>query len=226
MNIKIAAILFVALATQACSEPNLIVVKLAPDVVSSIDGRLTVRATAFDDAQVAQDESITFSVEYKDRSGVVHAVEPIVATTDVMGSCEATFSGLTWDGTGTVTATLGGNAKLTGVATFSVLDRTPPTVAITPPTQIRRDVDTTITVLVKDETGVSQVWLQTDFDGNNGNNNNNRGRLVANGTTDTQITFDIKTQAPVGTTLRLYALAADLSGNLAAAIPVMVTVAQ
>ena len=176
-------------------------VDLAPNVVSSIDGSLSVRAIAVADSDPTSGETITLTVDYTDRNGAAHVVDAIKGKTDAAGVLEATFTGLSWDGAGTVTATLGSNAQVTG------------------------QQDTTIAIHVKDEIGISQVSFQTDFSNNGGgnNNNNNRGRLVASGTTDTTINFTLTAGQQTGT-VTLYALAADLSGNQAAAAPIVVTV--
>ena len=227
MPSRLASILVVLAPLTACTSPNDIIVDLAPNVVSSIDGSLSVRAIAVADSDPTSGETITLTVDYTDRNGAAHVVDAIKGKTDAAGVLEATFTGLSWDGAGTVTATLGSNAKVTGTATFSVLDRTPPTVTIMPPAnnQVRAQQDTTIAIHVKDEIGISQVSFQTDFSNNGGgnNNNNNRGRLVASGTTDTTINFTLTAGQQTGT-VTLYALAADLSGNQAAAAPIVVTV--
>jgi hypothetical protein len=227
MPSRLASLVFVLAPLTACTSTNDILVDLAPNVVSSIDGSLSVRAIAIADSDPTSGDSITLTVDYKDRNGTAHMIDAIKGKTDAAGTLEATFTGLSWDGAGTVTATLDSNAKVTGVATFSVLERTPPTVTIMPPAnnQVRAQQDTTIAIHVKDEIGISQVWFQTDFSngGGNGNGNNNRGRLVASGTTDTTINFTMTTGQQTGT-VTLYALAADLSGNQAAAAPIVVNV--
>ena len=105
-----------------------------------------------------------------------------------------------------------------------MLDRTPPTVSITPPPSdtIRIGNDVTVEVHVTDEIGVSQVFFETSGDGFN----RDRGTVVASGSTDATVSFDfqVRDSAAVGSTITLYALAADLSGNQAAAEPVTLTV--
>ena len=215
------------LPLTACTDTNDIAVELAPDVISSIDGSLTVRALALADRDPTDQQSITLSVAYTDRNGTAHDIAPFKGTTDDKGLLETTFTGLIWDGSGTLTATLDSNPKVTGTATFAVLDRTPPKVTITPPAnnQVRINTDITIAVHVTDEIGVSQVVFETDFSNNGGNNNRDRSSIVTSGSTDTTINFDFRANdTQVGATVMVYALAGDLSGNQAAATPIMLTV--
>ena len=242
------ALWFVSLAACTATTDD-VVVQLAPEVISSIDGTLSVRATAL--AQRAPGEkgqTIEMSVVYQDRNGIAHDIAPIDGTTDDKGVVDATFTGLTFDGTGTVTATLlsggsGSNPVMAGgmpvaaEASFAVLDRSPPKVEIVPPTGnlLHVNTDATIQVHVTDEIGVSEVVFETTAianGGGGGGNNNNNGRqrstVVASGSMDSMVSFDVAVSqnATVGTMVTLYALASDLSGNEAAAVPVVVTVAQ
>ncbi|MCX5748337.1 MAG: hypothetical protein NT062_38280 [Proteobacteria bacterium] len=217
-----------AVGSVGCVDTNDATIELAPDLVSSIDGTLSVRATALADRAPAPDEKFTISVEYTDRNGTPHAIDPVDGTTGTDGSFSTDLTGLSWDGTGTVTATLAG-ATIAAAATFAVLDRTPPKVTIVPPTNlhVRQNTDLTIQVHVIDEIGVSQVFFETAGQtGNNNNNNRQRSTVVASGTTDAMIGFDmtISQNATVGSTITVYALAADLSGNQAAATPITLTV--
>jgi hypothetical protein len=212
---------------------NDVFVQLAPDVVSSLDGTVAVHATVLADRTPSPEESVEVSVDYTDRNGTPHTIAPVDGKTDKAGVFDATLSGLTWDGTGTVKVdVLAGTAPLKvdgkpveADATFAVLDRTPPVVTIVPPAnnQVRINTTTTVQVHVTDEIGVSQVFLEWD-----GNQGRQRSSFVATGATDTMVGFDFQVPdtATIGSTIMLYALAADMSGNEAAAQPVTVTVTQ
>lgn len=209
----------------ACTaDTNAVSVELAPDVISSIDGTLGVHALVLADRSPVEGETVDVTVEYTDRNGMAHAIAPAAGTTDVKGRFDATLTGLTWDGIGTVTVTVPGGGS--GTATFAVLDRTPPKVTITPPaaTQVRPGNDVTVEIHITDEIGVSQVYFE--WAGPQGGFGRDRASVVASGSTDATVRFDfgIPDGVPTGTTLTLYALAADLSGNEAAAQPVNVTV--
>lgn len=207
----------------ACTaETDGVVIQLAPDVISSIDGTLGVHATVLAAREPVAGEPVDITVEYTDRNGMARAIAPVSGVTDDNGFFDATLTGLTWDGIGTVTATVPGGP--TGSATFAVLDRTPPHVTIIPPAnnQVTINQDTTIKVHVTDEIGVSQVWFEW-----NGQFARERSSVVASGSTDAMVGFDfaVPDTATVGSMLTLYALAGDLSGNQAAAQPITVTVA-
>jgi len=225
-----------ALVLAACGpDTDTITVDLAPDVISSLDGTLAVRAATFAERTPAEGESIEITVDYTDRNGVAHAIEAVQGTSDAAGRFETSLAGFSFDGTGVVTARIlngseplmVGGAPVEATATFAVLDRTPPTVEIVPPAsnQIQRGRDIDIAVHVTDEIGISQVFFETD-DGNG--NNRNRGTVVASGATDTMVTFTFQVgdQTALNSTITLFALAADLSGNQAAADPITVTVVQ
>ena len=204
--------------SAACvGDPSEIVVSLAPDVVSSLSGELTVRAVVLADRTPIDGEPLEISVDYADRGGVAHAMAPVSGATDGTGAFEATLAGLTWDGRGTVLVT---GAGIEGTASFAVLDRTPPAVVITPPAAatVRRGQDLTIEVQVTDEIGVSQVWF--------GSSIRARDRsLIASGAGDVTLTFDYTVpDVAAGTTVELFALAEDLSGNQGAAAPITITV--
>lgn len=207
----------------ACSaSTDSITVELAPDVVSSIDGTVGVRARTFADRAPAGGESISITVAYTDRNGTMHDIAPVQGETDDNGVFEGTLVGLMWDGIGTITASVEGT-DLTAIATFSVLDRTPPVVAISPPAAntVRAGQDVRASVHVTDEIGISQVFFEAG-DGLG----RDRATVIASGSTDASISFDFKIpdNASVGSTIALHALAADLSGNLAAAPAISVTV--
>jgi hypothetical protein len=217
--------LLVSLITACGPDTNAIAISLAPDIVSSLDGTLSVSTTAFADRDPAEGEAIEISVVYTDRNGTAHDIAPAQGTTDASGSFDAILEGFTFDGTGVVTARIAAT-DVESSATFAVLDRTPPTVTITPPTNVTTGNDIRVEIHVTDEIGVSQVFFETEFD--NGNGNRDRGTVVASGATDATVAFEFQVNdgVQIGSTVTLYALAADLSGNQAAADPVTVTVTQ
>jgi len=217
-----------ALLAACTSNPNDVIVDLAPSVVSSLDGTLHVDALVLADRDPADGKAITISVDYTDRNGMAHMISDVAGKTDARGAYSTTLTGLQWDGTGTVTAKVSGGP--TGDATFSVLDRTPPKVTIMAPATIRTTMAGTATVTATDEIGVSQLLFQiTGFPNGNGCGggggcNGQRSLLASgSGTATGMFTIDVG-NTPAGTTLTLYALAADLSGNegVAAAATVMV----
>jgi hypothetical protein len=214
----------IPLAAAACAgAPNTIEVSLAPSLISSLDGRTTVTALVADNTTPLADTSVQVAIEYTDRTGTPHAIDPIDGTTNQRGVFTATIEGLAWDGTGLITVNAGTQS---GEAAFAVLDRTPPKVTILPPTTDNRvgpGLPIDIRVHVTDEIGVGQVILDATggFGGNGG-----RSSTLVSGTQDGTVTFrlDVPGGAQPGPTLVLYALATDLSGNSAAAIPVTLTV--
>ncbi|HEY6040047.1 MAG TPA: Ig-like domain-containing protein [Kofleriaceae bacterium] len=208
-----------------CASPDDIQVTLQPEVISSLSGSVSVHAVVYaDDDAVGNDQTVDLSIAYTDRNGVAHMIAPTSAKTNNRGEIDATFTGLTWDGTGTVTAALG---KLTGEAQFSVLDRSPPVVTIEAPAGgvVHTQTNTTVTVHVTDEIGLSSVTLQASADlGGNGR----QRTAIFSGSTDEMVQFDFGQvqNTQVGQSIMLYAMAADLSGNLGVATPIAVTVAQ
>ncbi len=225
----------------ACStNPNGIEVALAPEVISSLDGTTHVTGQVFANKDTLEKKPVSITVDYTDRNGTTHAIDPQTTTTDVRGNFEIDINGLTWDGSGTITATvltsptgspvMVGGAPLDGTATFAVLDRTPPKVTImAPPTVHASTQNATLTAMVTatDEIGVSEVDFQrSDFNGGGGGfNGGGRTSVIASGATSVteSFTMDIQ-QTNAGATFTLYALAVDLSGNIGTATPVTVTV--
>lgn len=203
---------------SACAtSPTEVVVQLAPDVVSSLDGSLAVRAVVLGDQTPIGGEPLELAVAYTDRDGAPHAIAPVSGKTDANGVFEATFQGLMWDGHGMVTAT---SAAIEGEATFAVLDRTPPKVSITapPPTSVRRGGDLTVSVHATDEIGISQVFFGSTVRAN-------ARSIVTSGASDVTVDFDFTVpDQPAGTMFQLFALAEDLSGNQGAAAPITLTV--
>jgi len=219
---RLASLLLAGSLAGCAPDTNNVTVQLAPEVISSIDGTLAVRALALADREPAAGELVHLAVDYRDRNGTAHAIAPVDGETDPTGVFEATVTGLTWDGTGTVTASIDGT-DLTGAATFAVLDRTPPSVSIVPPAnnQVRIGNDVSITVKVTDEIGISQVFFEASA------GQRDRSTVIASGATDTSVTFDFRIEnVATGTMVTLYALAADLSGNQGAARPVSITAVQ
>jgi len=215
-----------AAALTACGapDPDGIIVEVSPEVISSIDGTTTVDLMVIGERTPLADHAVRITVAYTDRNSVDHPIEPIEGVTDGRGAFQAVLSGMAWEGIGTVTAEVVGVPDLTGVATFSVLDRTPPTVEILPPTtdlHVGAGLPLEVQVHVTDEIGVSQVVLEAD-----GELRTTRSTVVASGATDDTVTFrlEIPDAALPGPTITLYALAGDLSGNQAAAVPIVLTV--
>lgn len=208
----------------ACAgEPNAVLVDLSPTVISSLDGTTTVTALVASDSTPLADEAATATITYTDRNGTPHAIADVKGSTDERGVFTTTVTGLTWDGTGTVTVTTANG--VTGAATFTVLDRTAPTVEILPPTSDLRvgpGLPIEVRVRVQDEIGVSEVTV----DDNGIVNNATRSTVVASGSQDTTLAFQmgIPLGAQAGPTIKLYAIASDLSGNIGVAPPVTLTV--
>jgi len=209
---------FTALISSGCAaEPNEIMVSLAPELISSLDGTLAVRATLLADREPVPGEPLSITIDYTDRNGAMHAITPASGETDEAGTVEASLTGLDWDGAGTVTVT---GADVVGTASFAVLDRTPPKVTITPPpaADVRRGADIRVQVHASDEIGISQIFFGTSF--------RDRDRsLVTSGATELDAEFDFQVpDVAAGTTVTLFALVEDMSNNQGAAMPITVTV--
>lgn len=207
----------------ACTgDANTVEISLAPAVISSLDGRTTISTIVAADATPLSDQAVDIAIEYTDRNGTPHAIESVAGTTDDRGVFVATIEGLLWDGTGRVTASSG---ALSGEATFAVIDRTPPKVTILSPTtdnKVGAGLPIDVQVHVTDEIGVGQIILDTNGFGGGGT----RTTTLVSGTLDGTVTFrlDVPGGAPPGPNLQLYALATDLAGNSAAAMPLTLTV--
>jgi hypothetical protein len=223
---RMLASLLVLAPLAACnSDPSDVEVTLAPEVISSIDGTLSLEATVYHDTDAKESKTVTVTVDYTDRNGNDQSANAVIETptgpTDKRGVFATRITGLRWDGAGTVHVTSG---DVTTDATFSVLDRSPPVVSITPPT-LTVNQDATVTVHVTDEIGVSQVSFETSATGG-GNGNRQRTTISNAGTTDADVDFDVGTNnLTAGDTVTIYAVAADLSGNEGVAQPITVTVA-
>ncbi|MCA9676321.1 MAG: hypothetical protein H6708_10175 [Kofleriaceae bacterium] len=234
-GLGIALVIATSATIYGCGDPapDGVLVELSPDLISSIDGTTTVRAMVIEERTPLENQPVRVSVAYTDRNGVEHAVDPVDGTTDVRGAFEATIEGLTWEGTGTVTAEVldasGQPVAIDGVgvagaATFAVIDRTPPQVEILPPTtdlHVGPGLPIDVQVRVQDEIGVAEIFFEAD-----GEASRQRSTVVASGSTDATVTFrvDVPNDANPGPTITLYALASDLSGNQAAAEPVVLIV--
>ncbi len=211
------------LTIAACTgAPNTIEVSLAPSLISSLDGRTTVTALVADDTTPLPNTSVQVAIDYTDRTGRPHVIDSIDGTTDESGVFSTTVAGLAWDGTGTITVTTGGES---GQAVFAVLDRTPPKVTILPPTtnlRVGPGLPLDVQIRVTDEIGVGQVIL----DATGGFGGDGRSTTLVSGTQDGTATFriDVPGGAQPGPTLVLYALATDLSGNSAVAMPITLIV--
>lgn len=216
MRIHVLAICVLA----ACASPSAVEIELAPSVISSLDGTTTLTALLVDDnATPTSGQAVHVAVAYTDRNGMTHDVPAIDGKTNDRGVFVTTLSDLTWEGTGTVTVTSG--AKVTGAATFAVLDRTPPKVTILNPTtdlHVGPGLPVDVQVHAVDEIGIASVSFDTDAAGGG------TTRILASGTTDTTLTFRITVPANQTGTIQLFALAQDLSGNRAAAVPLTLTI--
>ena len=220
----ITAALAAALAACGDSVANGVLVQLSPEVISSIDGTTTVEMMVVEDSTPLADQPVRISVSYTDRNGVTHDIQGVEGVTDARGAFSATLSGLAWEGTGTVTAEVVDVPDVSATATFAVLDRTPPVIEILPPTDDLRvgpGLPLEVEVRVQDEIGVSEVWFEAA-----GEADRTRSTVIASGSTDSTVQFrlDVPGDALAGPTITLYAMAGDLSGNLAAAEPVILTV--
>ncbi len=214
--------LLYALGLAACAgSPTTVEVQLAPSLISSLDGTTEISAIVAAESTPLEGMAVTATITYTDRNGTAHDVAPMAGKTDARGVFHATLTGLTWEGTGTVTVATG---KVTGAATFAVLDRTPPKVTILPPTtdlHVGPGLPLDVQVHVTDEIGVSEVTLA-----GTGGIDGGGTTVIASGSTDATVTFrmNVNPNANTGPTIQLQALASDLSGNLAAATPVTLTV--
>lgn len=210
-----------AVCLAACAgDPSAVEVELSPSVISSLDGTTVVSALIHDTNQPLSDVVARASVSYTDRNGTPHDIAAVDGRSDERGVFVATIEGLTFDGTGTVTVETSNG--IIGEATFSVLDRTPPSIELLPPTvdlRVGPGLPLEVDVHVTDEIGVSEVTFSDDTFGG-------RTTLIASGALDTTVRFrtQIDAGAAPGPTVQLHALAADLSGNLSAAVPITLTV--
>lgn len=226
------------LAVIGCGAPapDRVNVTLAPDVVSSQSGALTAEAVVLDGNTQLAGWTVKLHVDYADRNDAMHAIDDAAGASDDTGRVVGAFSGLEWEGAGTVTASLfdaKGNPALdaakqpiTAQASFSVLDETPPAVTITSPAAGgTASVNQPLAVKINatDEIGVSQIYVQVATA--NGNTNLDRTRsTIATGSASVDGQFEFDTgNLQAGTSVTVYAMAADMSNNLGVAMPVTVT---
>lgn len=216
--------------------PNRIELSLAPDLIASTIGTLGATATVYSNKDTTSGFSVAFDVAYKDRNGMPHNIAAISDITDVAGQANASFAGLIFEGSGTVTAKVLDNQgaailddlkqPLQTTASFGVLDLSPPQVTITSPANgahFAMNTQYTITVRATDEIGVSQVYTQTSRS-NSGNGGNGSSSRIASGASDVTAKFDADTGGNATNTITIYAMAADMSGNLGVATPVVISV--
>ena len=214
-------------------KPDRVELALAPDLISSEIGVISARATVFANKDTVSDYKVEFDVAYKDRSGTAINIPAVTDTGNAAGEASASFSGLMFEGSGTVTAKvmdMQGMAvvddmsnPIQAAATFGVLDQSPPKVTITSPVNgahLAMNTPYTITVHATDEIGISQVFTQTTRM-NGGNGGSNR---ITSGAADVTISVDTDTGGNGTNTITIYAMAADLSGNLGIAAPIVINV--
>ncbi len=203
------------IAISCAGDPTAVEVQLSPSVISSLDGTTSVAALIRDLDQPLADIVARATVSYTDRNGVPHEIEPVDGTSDDRGVFHADLSGLSFDGTGVVTVEATGG--ISGSASFSVLDRTPPQVVIDAPSAgaVGPGLPLDVRVHATDEIGISELTFSEDQLGS-------RTTIVASGQRDVMQTF--RTQVPDQPTIDLHALAIDLSGNIAVATTVTLTI--
>lgn len=216
--------------------PDRVNVTLAPNVISSQSATMAARATVLNGDTQLHGWTVKLHVDYVDRNNAAHMLNDVSSKSDTTGLVAGTFSGLKWEGAGTLTASVfdeKGNPALdalknpvTAQATFAVLDETPPVVAITSPAAgatVMRGNGLEVTINATDEIGVSQIYVQVATA--NGNTQLDRTRsTIATGATSVTGSFGFDTgNLNPGTMVTIYAMAADMSNNLGVAPPVTVT---
>lgn len=237
---RFGAVALTLLAMTGCErdmagpKADAVLLELSPDVVSSEDGSLHARAVVVEGSTPLRGWTVQLQVTFTDQLGTLRTVQGDTAETDRTGAFEHTFEGLYWAGAGTITAEVldgdgepyvgRGDVPVVAEATFSVIDRSPPTVTIEPPTsdlRVGRDLPLDVQVSFSDEIGVSSVTIQAV-----GELSNTQTRIVASGSSSGSVVFDfdVPGAAIPGPTITLYALAEDLSGNVAAASALTLTV--
>jgi DNA-binding beta-propeller fold protein YncE len=204
--------------------PDGIFIELAPDLISSAEGTMRVRALVVGEQRSLSGESVRFDVAYTDRNGDEHVIEAVTGETDKRGSFETVLSGFDFEGMGSVSATLVDDEQVSAEAVFSVLDETPPTVLIQPPTAdsvIGTGFPLEVIVDVADEIGIGDVQVEVT-----GELVQQVSTVVASGekTATVRFDFEVPQNAAAGPSITLHATAVDLSGNITAAEPVVVTV--
>ena len=193
------------LVAACAGDPSIIYIELSPSVISSLDGTTTVTALISDVEPLLGPERI--STAYRDRNGTPHEVAPVEGTTDARGVIERP-SRASWDGVGTVTVEA---SAAESVATFSVLDRTPPRIEILPPTTDGRpDPAAARRAGASDRRDRRQRGHARYQRPDPGERALHR---ACSGAPDTTLTFrmSIPTNAQPGPTIELQALASDLA---------------
>lgn len=214
--------------------PDAVRLTLAPDLISSQDGTTHITATVLQAGAPLVGFDVALTIDYVDRNSVIRPIAGTTQKTGKTGSFEFIATGLKWQGAGTVHAAVldgagqplrgPGGAPIVADASFSVLDLTPPVVTILPPTsdlKIGPGLPLEIQVSASDEIGVSQIVVQLA-----GEATGQGTQLIASGTTSGLGTFEfsVPDTALSGPNITVYAMASDLSGNLTAAAPVILTV--
>lgn len=238
--LRLGSVAVVIVTGTACErglskpKPDAVLLQLAPDVVSSEDGSLVARATVVDGQTPLKGKTVRLTVVFTDQLGNVRSVPGVTEETDRTGAVEHTFEGLFWAGAGSIHAeVLDGDGEpyvgredvpVESTSTFAVVDLTPPSVTIQPPTEdlhVGRDLPLDIEVTFTDLMGVANVTIQSV-----GEMSSTQSRIIASGSTGGNVVFEFNVPgaAVEGPTITLYALAEDLSGNVAAATPLTLTV--
>jgi hypothetical protein len=228
-----------ALFAIGCNpSPNRIELALAPDLISSEIGTIGAAATVFVDKSTTPGWNVEFDVAYNDRNGMKRPIAAISSSSNSAGEAKASFTGLLFEGSGTVTAKVLNSQgspvvddqsnPVQASATFGVLDQTPPKVTITSPANgahLAANTPFTITVHATDEIGISQIFTQTIAANGNGNGGNGgNGSRIASGAVDVTVNVNADTGNSPTNTITINAMAADLSGNLGVAPAITITV--
>ena len=216
--------------------PDRVTVALAPDVISSESGALAAQAKVLNGDTELKGWTVKLHTDYIDRNNMMHAVDDASNKSDDTGLVAGAFSGLKWEGAGTVTASVldaSGNPALdsktkmpiTAEATFSVVDESPPVVMITSPANgavVKLGTNLDIQISATDEIGVSQIYVQAAT--SNGNTQLDRTRTtIATGSTTVSGSFGFDTgNLQTAQSVTIYAMAADMSNNLGVAMPVTI----
>jgi hypothetical protein len=211
--------------------PDRVSLALAPDVISSDSGVLSAQARVWNGDTELKGWNVKLHVDYTDRNDVAHAVDDMAATSDGIGAVQNSFAGLKWEGAGTVTASVfdekgmpaldAQKAPIMTAATFAVIDQSPPAVSIVSPAngaKITQGTKLVVQASASDEIGVSQLYVQAVTTNGSTNIDRTRSTILASGTTSGTASFEFDTgNDNAWTAVTIYAMAADMSGNLAVA---------
>lgn len=207
------------LIVTGCGGPDGLVLDLAPELVSSLDGATVLTARAYRGGSPVAGVELAVDVAYTDRNGVEHEVAADGGVTDARGELRLPLGGLAWEGVGTVTVAGDG---VEGRIDFVVLDESPPTVEVRPPNgdgRVGRGLPIEVEVVVDDEIGVAELTLEAD-----GEVRSSTTAIVPAGASSVWLRLDVPPSAAAGPSITLRAVATDLSGNRAVAEPVGLTV--